>query len=87
MLMPDLNLPFKIEPMTLLDIPAVVAIERLSYSMTWPATAYQYELQQNELAHYFVLHMAPQTLSPHEPVSHSTLPARPEAPPRLWSWV
>ncbi len=48
-------LPFKIEPMTLADIPAVVAIEHASYSMTWPAKAYDYELQKNEYAHYFVL--------------------------------
>ncbi len=47
--------PFKIEPMTLADIPTVVAIERASYSMTWPDKAYDYELQKNEYAHYFVL--------------------------------
>jgi ribosomal-protein-alanine N-acetyltransferase len=41
--------------MTLADIPAVVAIEHASYSMTWPAKAYDYELQDNDLAHYFVL--------------------------------
>jgi len=48
-------LSFSIEPMTLADIPAVVAIEHASYSMTWPAKAYDYELQDNDLAHYFVL--------------------------------
>ena len=37
------------------DIPEVIAVERASYSMTWPAKAYDYELQQNDLAHYFVL--------------------------------
>jgi [ribosomal protein S18]-alanine N-acetyltransferase len=53
--MSELTPPFKIEPMTLADIPAVVAIEHVSYSMTWPAKAYDYELQKNEYAHYFVL--------------------------------
>lgn len=48
-------LPFKIETMTLADIPAVVAIERVSYSLTWPTRAYEYELQHNQFAHYFVL--------------------------------
>ncbi|MBI1882202.1 MAG: ribosomal protein S18-alanine N-acetyltransferase [Chloroflexi bacterium] len=48
-------LPFKIEPMTLADIPTVVAIEHISYSMTWPSRAYEYELQHNDFAHYFVL--------------------------------
>ncbi len=56
-------LSFSIEPMTLADIPAVVAIEHASYSMTWPAKAYDYELQDNDLAHYFVL----RTSLPHPP--------------------
>ena len=41
--------------MRLPDIPQVINIDRLSYSMTWPQRAYDYELQQNKLAHYFVL--------------------------------
>jgi ribosomal-protein-alanine N-acetyltransferase len=49
--------PFQIEPMQPVDIPEVVAIEQASYSMTWPARAYDYELNKNELAHYFVLRM------------------------------
>lgn len=48
-------LPFAIEPMTLDDIPAVVAIERASYSMAWPTRAFDYELNHNPLAHYYVL--------------------------------
>lgn len=47
--------PFTIKPMTLPDIPAVVAVEQASYAMTWPQKAYTYELQKNELAHYYVL--------------------------------
>lgn len=46
---------FRIEPMTVTDIPEVIAVERASYSMTWPRKAYDYELRHNELAHYFVL--------------------------------
>jgi ribosomal-protein-alanine N-acetyltransferase len=41
--------------MTLADIPAVVAIERASYSLTWPTRAFDYELRHNPLAHYYVL--------------------------------
>lgn len=41
------------------DIPAVVVVEQASYSMTWPAKAYDHELKQNELAHYFVLRVSP----------------------------
>ena len=59
------GLPFRIEPMTLADIPEVVAVEQASYSMTWPAKAYDYELQKNELAHYYVLRVSPQpTIKP-----------------------
>jgi ribosomal-protein-alanine N-acetyltransferase len=53
--------------MTLADIPAVMAIEYASYSMTWPARAYDYELQYNELAHYFVL----RTSLPQPPLEES----------------
>jgi ribosomal-protein-alanine N-acetyltransferase len=49
------HLPLRIQPMTLADIPQVVAVEQASYAMTWPQKAYDYELTQNQLAHYFVL--------------------------------
>ena len=52
-------LPFRIEPMSLADIPEVIAVERASYSLAWPAKAYDYELQKNDLAHYFVLRLLP----------------------------
>lgn len=48
-------LPFRIEPMRLSDIPQVVAIEQAAYATGWPQKAYDYELEENELAHYFVL--------------------------------
>jgi len=43
-----------IVPMTLADIPAVIEIERASFSTTWPADAFYNELHTNKLAHYFV---------------------------------
>lgn len=55
--MNDSDLPFVIEPMALDDIPQVVAVERASYTMTWPKKAYEYELTQNRLAHYVVLRL------------------------------
>lgn len=48
------GLNFQAEPMRLADIPEVMAIERLSFPNPWPASAYRYELGQNERAHYFV---------------------------------
>jgi ribosomal-protein-alanine N-acetyltransferase len=57
------SLPFRIEPMKPADIPQVMAIEQAAYTMRWPRKAYDYELQQNELAHYFVLRPAASDLS------------------------
>ena len=54
-------LPLRIEPMTLADIPQVVAVEQASYAMTWPQKAYDYELTKNRLAHYFVLRYLPRS--------------------------
>ncbi len=36
------------------DIPVVLAIERLSFQSSWPPNAFQNELRDNKLAHYFV---------------------------------
>lgn len=53
------------------DISEVVAIERASYTMLWPERAYEYELRQNELAHYFVL----RTSLPHPSLTKVDRPA------------
>ncbi|MEW5960585.1 MAG: ribosomal protein S18-alanine N-acetyltransferase [Chloroflexota bacterium] len=58
--MKPLDIPLQIEPMAVADIPEVMALERLSYAMTWPQKAYDYELTQNKLAHYYVLRVADQ---------------------------
>jgi ribosomal-protein-alanine N-acetyltransferase len=44
----------EIERMAQADIPAVLAIELLSFQSSWPANAFQNELRDNKLAHYFV---------------------------------
>ena len=36
------------------DVPAVLAIETLSFQSAWPPNAFQNELRDNKLAHYFV---------------------------------
>jgi [ribosomal protein S18]-alanine N-acetyltransferase len=43
-----------IEPMQLDDIPAVMKVERESFSMPWPGNAYKRELKENRLARYIV---------------------------------
>ena len=48
------SLPLVVEPMRLADVPAVLEIERLSFSSPWPAYAFEQELTANRLAHYRV---------------------------------
>lgn len=43
-----------VRPMTLADVPPVTDIERASFPVLWPVTAYQRELQHNALARYLV---------------------------------
>jgi ribosomal-protein-alanine N-acetyltransferase len=43
-----------IEPMTLVDIPQVLAIDRLSFPLPWSEISYQKELTENTNAHFFV---------------------------------
>lgn len=45
---------FRIEPMKVEHIAAVMAVEKLSFPVPWPASAYRKEIQSNRLAHYFV---------------------------------
>jgi len=55
-LRPTAESPRKLEisPMVIDDIPAVLAIETLSFQSTWPANAFLNELRDNKLAYYFV---------------------------------
>ncbi|MEO8207434.1 MAG: ribosomal protein S18-alanine N-acetyltransferase [Chloroflexota bacterium] len=46
---------FRIEPMTLADLPDVHRIERASFSVPWPDEAYRSELERNRLASYLVV--------------------------------
>jgi [ribosomal protein S18]-alanine N-acetyltransferase len=46
--------PLIITPMMHADISEVLAIERASFTTTWPSDAFYNELHTNKLAHYFV---------------------------------
>lgn len=46
--------PVAIRPMRTEDIPAVMAIERLSFPRPWPERAYRYELTENPNAYFIV---------------------------------
>src|SRR5512135_1878499 len=49
------RLMYRVEPMTSHDIAAVMQIEQEAFSAPWSARAYDYELQYNEMAHYYVV--------------------------------
>jgi len=43
-----------IEPMTQSDLTAVLRIEGLSFSTSWPSNAFSNEIHENKLAHYYI---------------------------------
>lgn len=45
---------FVVRPMTLADIPAVMAVEAESFPLPWPERAYRYEISDNPNAHCVV---------------------------------
>jgi ribosomal-protein-alanine N-acetyltransferase len=49
-----------VEPMDLSDIPEVLEVDRLSYTLPWPASAYRREILHNRNARYFVLRQVPE---------------------------
>ena len=51
-----------IEPMTGADIRTVMLIEALSFTTSWPSSAFASELNDNKLAHYFVGRVADGTI-------------------------
>jgi ribosomal-protein-alanine N-acetyltransferase len=51
----DPSLPYKVGWMRVDDIDEVMPIERVAFPSPWPASAYRYELTQNDLSSYLVL--------------------------------
>lgn len=50
-----------VEPMELEDIPQVLEVDRESYTLPWPASAYRREIVHNRNAHYLTLRQVPDT--------------------------
>jgi ribosomal-protein-alanine N-acetyltransferase len=46
---------YRVDEMTMADLPRIVEIERLAYTTPWPPSAYRRELQENRMAHYIVV--------------------------------
>jgi ribosomal-protein-alanine N-acetyltransferase len=51
----DPTVPYRIDRMTVADLDQVTEIEQVAFSTPWPASAYRYELTQNELSTYLAL--------------------------------
>ena len=49
------NFSLKIEPMTLADIPASLEVDHAAYGANFSPRNYRDELENNQLAHYFIL--------------------------------
>jgi len=52
--MKSLSRALDISPMRVEDVGAVLRVEAQCFSTTWPRNAFQNELTENKLAHYFV---------------------------------
>ncbi|MEJ2210859.1 MAG: ribosomal protein S18-alanine N-acetyltransferase [Anaerolineae bacterium] len=55
-------LPYLVEPMALSDLEQVMAIERVSFSLSWSERAYRYEIVDNEHSTMLVVRPAPRFL-------------------------
>jgi ribosomal-protein-alanine N-acetyltransferase len=51
------SLVYRIDPMQASDLRYVMPIERVAFPSPWPASAYRYELTQNDLSTYLVLRL------------------------------
>lgn len=51
----DNDIPYIVEKMTLADVPEVVALEKMIFSMPWSAHAFEHELQYNPMAYFFIV--------------------------------
>ena len=60
------NFSLKIEPMTLADIPASLEVDHAAYGANFSPRNYRDELENNQLAHYFVLRQV-SAASPEKP--------------------
>ena len=53
--------PYRVDPMRWEDVPAVMSIERQSFTLPWSDYTYRHELLENVNSHYFVARRIDQT--------------------------
>ncbi len=58
------DFPFKITPLQERDIPAIMEIERASFSLPWTVAIYRYELNENPFATYLGIRTLDESLPP-----------------------
>ncbi|GAC1444799.1 MAG: ribosomal protein S18-alanine N-acetyltransferase [Chloroflexota bacterium] len=73
-----------VAPMELDDVPQVLEVDRESYSLPWPASAYRREILHNRTARYFVLRELPPTIG--TPENSPRAEARPKLPLPFFRW-
>jgi len=56
------SIPYLVEPMAISDLDGVMAIERVSFSLSWSERAYRYEIVENEHSTMLVVRLAPRFL-------------------------
>jgi ribosomal-protein-alanine N-acetyltransferase len=79
---------YVVEPMGVEHIPAVTIIEQLSFSTTWPPSAYRREIERNQLAQYLVAKRTPLAGAPRrEPRFPIAQPEPPAENPNLLARV
>jgi ribosomal-protein-alanine N-acetyltransferase len=72
---------FVVEPMRIEHIPAVSAIEKLSFPQPWPQNAYRREITENRMAHYIVARRlgGPDEDEPPAPAASSASAGQPQS--------
>jgi len=68
---------YVVEPMRLEHIPAVSAIEKLSFPQPWPQNAYRREISENRMAHYIVARRIGTRDQPQPPAAESPQSGQP----------
>lgn len=59
------SLPYRVEPMRWEDVPAVMAIERQSFTLPWSDYTYRHELLENVHSHYLVARRIDRAVTQH----------------------
>lgn len=54
MINPDAQISIQIRPMTATDLEEVLQIDRASFTLPWPASAYRHEIENNQLSLCYV---------------------------------